>query len=346
LKIKLSIYFLLFIITAFVLISGTSNVNENPTPLPFIIPKGWPVPSRNIFEKNRLTEEGFQLGKKLFYDGRLSKDGEISCGSCHQQFSAFSTYDHDLSHGINNLLTTRNAPALINLAWMNELHWDGGINHLEVQPLSPITAPNEMGEKLENVLNKLRNDSIYPRMFKAAFKDTSISIPKMLKAIAQFTGNLISSNSRYDKFKRGEAAFTTYELTGYKIFKANCASCHKEPLFTDNSFRNNGQQLNRFKDYGRQIITSKQEDSLKFKVPTLRNAALTFPYMHDGHLYSLYEVIDHYRSGIDTTQKTLDPLLKKKIEISNTDKMNLILFLNTLIDSSFINNPRFSFKIK
>ena len=157
-----------------------------------------------------------------------------------------------------------------------------------------------------------------------------------------------SPNGRNEIFRHTLCHFSYASVYQYysKIFKANCASCHKEPLFTDNSFRNNGQQLNRFKDYGRQIITSKQEDSLKFKVPTLRNAALTFPYMHDGHLYSLYEVIDHYRSGIDTTQKTLDPLLKKKIEISNTDKMNLILFLNTLIDSSFINNPRFSFKIK
>ena len=133
-------------------------IDKQPTPLQFEIPKGWPKPTTDIFLNNKLTEEGFQLGKKLFYDGNLSKDGQVSCASCHQQFAAFSNYDHDFSHGVNNGFTTRNAPALINVAWMSKLNWDGAINHIEVQPLAPMTAPNEMGESLDSVLLKLKKD--------------------------------------------------------------------------------------------------------------------------------------------------------------------------------------------
>ncbi len=128
-----------------------------PTPIYLTIPNGWPKPAINFFAGNPLTEEGFQLGRKLFYDGKLSKDGNFACASCHQQFAAFATYDHDLSHGVNNTFNTRNAPALINLAWMKEWHWDGGINHIEVQPLFPLTAENEMGEKLIDDIEEKRS---------------------------------------------------------------------------------------------------------------------------------------------------------------------------------------------
>jgi cytochrome c peroxidase len=162
LKFKILIYFSLCFTVALMLISAGQKLHP-PTPLAFKIPKGFPAPLTNIYKNNRLTEEGFQLGKKLFYDGRLSKDGEVSCASCHQQFAAFATYDHDLSHGVNNSFSTRNAPALINLAWMKEWHWDGGINHIEVQPLFPLTSANEMGEKLDVVLLKLKADSCLPQ---------------------------------------------------------------------------------------------------------------------------------------------------------------------------------------
>jgi cytochrome c peroxidase len=229
---------------------------------------------------------------------------------------------------------------------MNKLNWDGAINHIEVQPLAPMTAPNEMGESLDSVLLKLKKDTSYTRMFKAAFGDANITSQRMLKALSQFVGNLVSSNSKYDKVMRDEAKFTDYELRGYDIFKSNCASCHKEPLFTDNTFRNNGQQLNKLKDIGLQKITLNKEDSLKFKVPTLRNIQLTFPYMHDGHIYSLFKVIDHYTTDIDTTQINLDQSLKRKINISAKEKYDLVYFLYTLTDSSFIRNPRFSFDKK
>lgn len=320
---------------------GTTIIDWNPDPIPFETPKGWPKPQK-IFSKNKLTEQGFQLGKKLFYDGNLSSDGEVSCASCHQQHAAFANYDHDLSHGVNNTLSFRNAPPLINVAWMKDMHWDGGINHIEVQPLAPLTNPQEMGNSIDSVIHYLQQDTAYTRMFREAFGDETINSQRMLKALAQFVGTLVSSNSKYDRVMRGEDRFTDYEERGYGLFKTHCAGCHKEPLFTDNSFRNNGQQLNRFGDAGRMKITQKREDSLKFKVPTLRNIQLTFPYTHDGHVYSLFQVIDHYRSGIDTTRTDIDPLLRRKINMTNKDRIELVYFLYTLTDSTFIRNPRFA----
>ena len=339
-KLKVISYFFLFVISALVLM-GAGNYLYAPTPIVFKVPPGFPKPPTNIFTKNKLTEEGFQLGKKLFYDGRLSKDGEVSCASCHQQFAAFATYDHDLSHGVNNSFSTRNAPALINLAWMKEWHWGGGINHLEVQPLFPLSAENEMGEKLDTVMIKIKRDSAYKRMFREAFGNGEISSEKMLKALAQFTGSLVSADSKYDNVKRNEAKFILPEQKGYEIFKANCNACHKEPLFTDNSYRNNGITLNRFKDVGRQGITLHNSDSLKFKVPTLRNSALTLPYMHDGRFTFLDKVLDHY-TNLDTTLANLDPFLKKKIVMTVKEKQQLLLFLYTLTDTSFTKNKRFA----
>ena len=340
-KIKIILYFSFFILLALFLISAT-NKNYSPTPLPFIIPKGFPKPTKNIFANNKLIEEGFELGKRLFYDTRMSKDGEVSCASCHQQYASFSTYNHDLSHGVFNSFTNRNAPALINLAWMDKMHWDGGINHLEVQPLSPLTTANEMGETLDAVLIKIKADENYRTMFKAAFGDANITSQRMLKALAQYTGSLVSANSKYDKVKRGEATFIAPEQKGYEIFKANCNTCHQEPLFTDNNFRNNGISLNQKNDIGRQKITSDKKDSLKFKVPTLRNIGLTLPYMHDGRLGDVEKVIDHYRN-LDTTLINLDTLLRKKIVLTEKEKKQLALFLYTLTDTSFTRSKRFSF---
>jgi cytochrome c peroxidase len=344
-KIKVTIALLLFVLAAFFFIAAAKKEPDphKPTYLKLEIPKGWPKPAANIFAGNPLTEQGFQLGKKLFYDGRLSKDGNFACASCHQQFAAFATYDHDFSHGFKDAFTTRNAPGLFNIAWMPLLHWDGGINHIEVQPLAPLTAANEMAENIDSVLKKLRKDTAYPKLFKAAFGSTVINSQRMLKALAQFTGSIISSNSKYDKVQRGEAAFTQAEKKGYDFFKAKCAGCHTEPLFTDNSFKNNGMPINlQLKDYGRMGITNNKNDSLKFKVPSLRNVAITFPYMHDGRFYSIGQAIDHYRTGIITTQPTLDTALKNRITISNAEKNELIYFLFTLTDTSLVKNKRFA----
>ena len=326
---------------AFFLMGSESALPYEQHPLKFTTPKGWPKPVYN-FKKNPLTQEGFDLGKKLFYDGRLSKNGEISCGSCHQSFAAFANLDHDLSHGINDQFSIRNAPSLANVAWMKEMHWDGAINHIEVQPLAPLTDPKEMGETLDSVLLKLKNDTTYIRMFQQAFGTPEINSQRLLKAIAQFVGSMVSSNSRFDRYKKGEIKLTDYELRGYVHFKKHCSTCHKEPLFTDNAFHNNGLPLNKLKDFGRMKVTGSSRDSLTFKTPTLRNVQVSYPYMHDGRIYSLSQAIDHYTNGIDTTSTVLDFRLKSKINLNKKEKMELVYFLYTLTDSSFLKDQRFA----
>jgi cytochrome c peroxidase len=333
----------LFIITGVVLINACRKHDDKkgPTLLTFIVPPGFPQPVYN-FSTNPLTEEGFELGKKLFYDGRLSKDGNFACASCHQQFAAFANFDHDLSHGFNNQFTTRNSPGLFNLAWHREMHWDGGINHIEVQPLAPITAANEMAEEINSVLQKLQADSLYPSLFDRAFGDQQITSQRMLQAIAQFVGSMVSYNSKYDKVKRGEASYNDAERNGYEIFQAKCAGCHAEPLFTDLSFRNTGIPLKPgLNDIGRMRITGKKEDSLKFKVPSLRNIFQTFPYGHDGRFPSVMTMLNHYSDGVQDGP-SVDPLVKNRIPLSAVDKFYLSQFLFTLTDSVFLKDKRFA----
>jgi cytochrome c peroxidase len=310
------------------------------TPIQFVIPAGFPATKFN-FSANPLTKEGVELGRHLFYDGRLSKDGNFPCASCHQQFAAFATYDHDLSHGFNNQFTTRNAPGLFNLAWESNFMWDGGINNLEVQPLAPITAPNEMAEDINTVVQRLGEDATYKQLFTSAFGTAEVNSQRMLKALSQFMITLVSSNSKYDKMKRGQYTFNATEQAGYDLFKAKCASCHVEPMFTDFSYRNNGLPINDYlKDYGRMNITNKKEDSIKFKVPSLRNIYETYPYMHDGRFWNLSQVLEHYSTGVQSST-TLDPLLTNKIPLTATDKYNLINFLGTLSDTTFTKDVKF-----
>lgn len=314
-----------------------TNAGKLPTPLPFVIPRGWPTPAYN-FKKNPLTREGFQLGKKLFYDTRLSIDSSVSCASCHQQFAAFSTYEHSLSHGVNSSLTTRNAPALQNLAWQSNFMHDGSIPHLDLQPLKPMTAANEMGETLANVIRKLQRDNEYKRLFTAAFGSPVINTQRLTRALSQYMLLLVSSNSKYDKVMRGEASFILPEKLGYEIFQQKCSSCHKEPLFTDGSFRNVGLPVDStLNDYGRMAITGRSRDSLTFRVPSLRNIAITFPYGHDGRFFSLLNVFDHYRRDMVVMAAT-DSLLLHKLPLSNYEVGQLTAFLNTLTDSAFLKN--------
>lgn len=310
-------------------------------PLTFTVPKGWPQPVYD-FTQNPLTVEGFELGRRLFYDGRLSRDGTLSCGTCHQQFAAFATYDHNLSHGINNSFTNRNAPPLFNLAWQKNFMWDGGINHLDLQPLAPITAANEMGETIDNVIQKLRTDTAYRRMFKAAFGDTVINTQRMTKALSQFVLMMVSANSKYDRVMRGEDSFNLPQRLGYAIFMNKCAACHPAPLFTDLHYRNAGLPEDDFlHDKGRMTVTRNTKDSLAFKVPSLRNVALTSPYGHDGRFYSLIEVFQFYRKGIVNSPAT-DTLLRNGMPISNYEIGQLTAFLKTLTDSGFMADKRFA----
>lgn len=304
-------------------------------------PKGWPAPSYD-FKQNPLTEAGIALGKKLFYEVQLSKNNTISCGTCHQQFGAFNSYDHPLSHGIDNALTTRNAPSLFNLAWQKEFMWDGGINHLDLQPLAPITAHNEMGESIDHVLAKLKKNKEYPKLFKAAFGDEKINTQRLGKSLSQFLLTLVSSNSKYDRVMRGEDSFLLPEQLGYAIFKTKCAQCHTEPLFTNYSYTNIGMPFDPFlKDLGRMNITNNPIDSLKFKVPSLRNVVVSFPYGHDGRFFSLMSVFEHYRNKMQVGPTT-DSLLKNKLPLSNYEIGQLKAFLQTLTDSVFLKNPQFA----
>jgi cytochrome c peroxidase len=311
------------------------------TPFPFIVPKGFPPPVYH-FQNNPRTKQGFELGRRLFYDGKLSKDGNFPCSSCHQQFAAFATYEHRLSHGFNNQFSFRNAPGLFNLAWQKEINWDGGVNHIEVQPLAPLLDPHEMAEELNQVIDKLKKDKAYPALFNQAFGSPGITSQRILKALAQFTASLVSANAKYDQVKRGETRFNTYEQKGYEIFQQKCARCHQEPLFTDFSYRNTGMETDSsLNDFGRMRITGRKEDSLKFRVPSLRNVYLTFPYGHDGRFATISDVLEHYNSGI-IQSPGLDPELKKGIPISEDDRFYLIYFLETLTDSSFIRNPLYA----
>ncbi|TAF51256.1 MAG: cytochrome-c peroxidase [Sphingobacteriia bacterium] len=312
-----------------------------PKKRPFKIPAGWPQPVYD-FQKNPLTEEGIALGRTLFYDEILSKDSSLSCGSCHQQFGAFNTFDHPLSHGVEGQVSFRNAPALYNLAWMPSFMWDGGINHLDLQFLAPVTSHQEMGADLNEVLEKLRKNESYRKAFKAAFGDPTINTQRLGKALSQFMLTLVSDNSRYDKVKRGEAQFSLPEQLGEAIFLQKCAVCHQPPLFTDFSFRNTGMTKDLFlQDSGRMRITGLSADSLSFKVPSLRNVTVSYPYGHDGRFFSLMNVFEHYRKNLRSVPQT-DPLLKQPLALSNYEIGQLRAFLNTLTDTSFLTNPAFA----
>jgi len=305
-----------------------------------IIPEGFPTPAYT-FAGNPLTKEGFELGRKLFYDGALSLDGKFPCASCHQQIAAFGTYEHDRSHGYNGSHTLRNAPVLFNLAWQSKFHWDGEFNSLFDEAAQPINGHIEMAESFNGVINKLEKDPEYRDEFRKVFRSNFIRPEFILKALAQFTGYMTSANSKYDRYKKGQATFTAQELNGYQLFKANCATCHPEPTFTDYSFRNIGLPVDNFlNDYGKMRVTKDPGDSLKFKVPTLRNVYISANYMHDGRFNTLAQVINHYRTGVHQSA-TLDPLLTNGITLTDAEATDLRSFLITLTDSTFIADSRF-----
>jgi cytochrome c peroxidase len=318
----------------------SNSARANARPMNFVIPEGFPAPVYN-FSENPLTEEGFALGRKLFHDNRLSKNADVTCSSCHQQHAAYTTFDHDLGHGTNHQHTTRNVPVIFNMAWYNTFEWDGRVTDLNDQPLACMTAPEKMGEDVDAVVAKLHEDEEYRTMFGEAFGGQGINGTTISKALTQFVLMLVSSNSKYDKVKKGEEAFNESEQNGYNLFKAKCATCHEEPLFTDLTFRNNGLPKNQFHfDNGRMEVTGSPADSLKFKVPTLRNIALTGYYVHDGRYISIGQMLDHYSTGIQQSS-TLDPSLTNGIPLTDLEKFYLEEFLFTLTDSTLVSDPRF-----
>lgn len=309
-------------------------------------PAHFPAPAYR-FANNTITKEGFELGRKLFYDTRLSANNTISCGSCHIQTAAFTHHGHNTSHGIFDLQGTRNAPPIMNLAWNTSFMWDGGIADLDLQSVAPITNPVEMGETMPNVLAKLRNSSDYPALFKKAFGSEEINTTGFLKALSQFMVMCVSSNSRYDSVIRNQGGvwFTTTEEAGRNIVKQKCGTCHPEPMFSDFSFRNNGLTPSMINDEGRYLVTQIASDRYTFKVPSLRNLAYTAPFMHDGRFLTIDAVLDHYNAHVQD-MPTLDPLLKHPgytgIPLTADDKQKIKAFLQTLNDRSFLFDKRFS----
>lgn len=305
------------------------------------IPKGFPTPIYD-FKNNKLSPEIFSLGRKLFYDPILSKDSSTSCQTCHQRVAAFAHIDHALSHGIDGKIGTRNVPSLQNMIWKDAFMADGGVNNLEVQPINPITNPIEMNESLVNIIYKIKKNKVYVLLFKKAYKDTVINSERLLKSLAQFTGLMISANSRYDKYMAGKDTFSIQEKSGLETFRQKCSSCHKEPLFTDNSYRNNGIKPDTtLNDLGRGKITNLESDNLKFKVPSLRNIEMTFPYMHDGRYKKLKDVLNHY-SNSSLQNTTTDEEVKKIGDLTDKERKDIVAFLLTLTDRDFINDKKFA----
>jgi len=319
-------------------------INEKLNP---DIPENFPEIQYDL-SANPPTEKGFALGKKLFYDGKLSSSGFISCGFCHEQRYAFTHHGHQFSHGINDLEGIRNTPSIQNMAFQKEFAWDGATSHLDLFPIIPITNEVEMGETVSNVINKLKQDPEYRQLFAEAFTNGEVNTEFFLKALSQFMVMMISADSKYDKYVREEenTNFTEPELKGMKLFQNKCAACHKTDLFTDQSFRNNGLAPNpSINDLGRFEVSGKAEDNYKFKVPSLRNVAITAPYMHDGRFGSLESVLNFYQNGIKDSE-TLDTILKQNkrlgIELNPEEKQALIAFLNTLTDENYLNDERFA----
>lgn len=336
-----SVVILLIVSTLF--FSFKTLVEE--TEVKLIYPDNWPKPKYN-FNNNPLTLSKIELGRKLFYDPILSKDNSISCASCHLSYTAFTHTDHALSHGVGDSIGRRNSPVLINLAWSTKFMWDGAINHIDVQALAPITHPAEMGEDLERVVKKVQDKEGYSLMFENAFGDSKVTGEHLLKALAQFQLILISKNSKYDKVIEGKASFTKQEKKGYKLFKKHCASCHQEPLFTNGDFRNNGLKIDPLiNDLGRYEITKQGNDSLQFKVPTLRNIQFSKPYMHDGRFNTLNEVLNHYNSILYSSYLSTE-LKNNPLFFSEEEKIEIISFLYTLTDKEFLFNPDFAFPRK
>lgn len=301
------------------------------------------------FSTNPVTKDGFELGRKLFYDRALSGNNTISCGDCHIQTSSFTHHGHTVSHGIFDRQGIRNSPPIMNLAWSTNFMWDGGIADLDLQAIAPITNHVEMEETMENVLAKLQASPAYPALFKQAYGTDEITTANFLKSLSQFMVMCVSSNSKYDSVVRGQgdAELTQVEAEGRTLVQQKCGSCHKEPLFTDNSFRNNGLTPSMVNDEGRYLITKNVDDKYKFKVPSLRNLAYTAPYMHDGRLLTLDAVLDHYTSGVQNSP-TLDPALNQAgitgIPLTVDEKAKIGAFLATLNDRGFLFDQRFSEK--
>lgn len=338
---------ILAVLLLFVSCSSNKDSEYQNIPINYQVPSNFP-PLAYTMEYNPLTEKGFELGKKIFYDGRLASDGVVACGFCHIQENAFTHHGHTFSHGVGEGIGTRNAPPIQNMAYQTQFFWDGAANHIELLSMNPISNEIEMNGNIGDIITMMQNDSEYKKLYQQAFENGAINSENMLKALAQFMTMLTSSNSRFDKYRRNEpgGVLSSDEVEGYALFNQKCARCHASDIFTDNSFRNNGLSINpQIQDNGRYHVTELEQDRYKFKVPSLRNIEKTAPYMHDGRFFTLEAVLDHYANGVVNTQN-LDASLNQNgvlgISLTNDEKVKIIAFLKTLTDNQFLTDTRFA----
>ncbi|WP_200979638.1 cytochrome-c peroxidase [Echinicola sp. 20G] len=339
---------------------------QNPTLTlqhPDYFPNDIPMPA-----DNPLTEKGVELGRMLFYEKQLSSDGTLSCGSCHQQSKAF-TDGLQFSKGVDGTLGDKNAMSLANLHWTSRFFWDGRAATLEEQALEPISDAREMNLAIDEAVERLQADEDYPERFELAFGTDQITPDLIGKAIAQFMRTLVSGDSKFDLWIKGETELTPTEQLGMELFfthpdaslqirGGNCGDCHLGFLTSGDrndflGFHNNGLDADENLENGLSSITGKDTDKGKFKAPTLRNIALTAPYMHDGRFQTLEEVLDHYNDHVQTNSN-LDILILEasneaivpgqpvKLHLSEEEKTAIVAFLHTLTDEKFITDQRFS----
>lgn len=296
---------------------------------------------------NPTTQQRAELGRHLFYDARLSSDGTIACASCHRQEAFFSDAGKQVSLGVGGATGQRNSPMIVNSAYARVQFWDGRAATLEEQHMAAFLNPGEMDADTFAVANLLRTPEYRP-MWVEAFGDTLVTMTRAMQAIAAFVRTLVSADSRYDRYVRGDAtALSAQELHGMRLFfssRTNCSSCHGGPNFTDDQFHNIGLFFHYF-DLGRYEVTGDPLDEAKFKTPTLRNVALTPPYMAGGEdqfneLVTLEQVVEHYDRG-GTAFPTKDPRVRK-LGLGVDEKAALVAFMKALTDSSVLRNPRFS----
>ena len=306
------------------------------------IPAG--LPPMNIPADNPMTVEGVTLGRKLFYDNILSANNSQNCGSCHQLKNYTVDSNMAFSTGVDGIQGTRNSMPLFNIGYAKNFFWDGGANSLESQVIGPITNPIEMHETMANVVDKLQKHPEYPSLFKKAFGTDVISSKYIMYAVAQFERTMISANSKFDKWQKGEATLTAEEERGRSVYldanKGDCTHCHSYgSTFTDFEFRNTGLDSIPV-DRGRYMITLNNADDGKFKTPSLRNIAKTAPYMHDGRFENLLQCIEHYNKNFHPNARNLAGELKTAVKgrMSEQDVNDLVAFLNTLTDEEFIKN--------
>jgi cytochrome c peroxidase len=313
-------------------------------------------PPPNIAADNPLTIQGVKLGRMLFYEKMLSGDGKMACANCHLQQFAF-TDTARFSTGIQGKKGGRQAMTIFNMAWHgNEFFWDGRAHLLRDQSLKPIQDELEMDETLENVVAKLSESQLYKDQFIRAFGSTVVTSEKISLALEQFMNSITSTNSKYDDFLSDSSVFTASEKRGFRLFStdynpffpnesgADCKHCHGGFNFENDKYMNNGLDAT-FADAGRGTVTKNANDNGKFKVTSLRNIALTPPYMHDGRFNTLEEVVTHYNENIKASA-TLDPALEQTREkglfLTTQDKADLVAFLKTLTDKKMTTNPEYS----